>query len=176
MLTVILLEPESLDSPPHTSCLRMLQISLLCSRSTCLVIMILNIALLGLVPTTCRMSFKLLHKAHYILYLLSWTDLIHRFGKAGSDAADWEKATWPFLKDLAEKHPEAGLHFRGMWLCEWFITDLDGVIDQKQRHSYIIAKRIRVLMNSYPNWPEKTLGTKTWYPMYEIRHHCTSAG
>lgn len=54
-----------------------------------------------------------------------------RFGKAGSDAADWEKATWPFLKELAEKHPEAGLHFRGMRLCQWLITGLDGVIDQK---------------------------------------------
>lgn len=37
-----------------------------------------------------------------------------RVGKEGSNHQAWEKATWPALKELTEKHPEAGIHFRGM--------------------------------------------------------------
>lgn len=37
-----------------------------------------------------------------------------RFGKVGSTAAEWEKTSWPVLKELTEKYPEAGIHFRGM--------------------------------------------------------------
>ncbi|KAE8146403.1 FAD dependent oxidoreductase [Aspergillus avenaceus] len=33
-------------------------------------------------------------------------------GKADSSHARWERNTWPVLKDLAEKHPEAGIHFQ----------------------------------------------------------------
>lgn len=39
---------------------------------------------------------------------------IYRFGKAGTPAAQYEKETWPFLKEITEKYPEAGIHFRGM--------------------------------------------------------------
>ncbi len=30
----------------------------------------------------------------------------------GTDAADWDKNTWPPLQDLAQSHPEAGVHFQ----------------------------------------------------------------
>ncbi|RAL14056.1 FAD-dependent oxidoreductase [Aspergillus homomorphus CBS 101889] len=33
-------------------------------------------------------------------------------GKRGSDHEKWERNTWPALKDLTEKHPEAGIHFQ----------------------------------------------------------------
>ncbi|PYI14393.1 D-amino-acid oxidase [Aspergillus japonicus CBS 114.51] len=33
-------------------------------------------------------------------------------GKRGSDHEKWERNTWPALKELTEKHPEAGLHFQ----------------------------------------------------------------
>lgn len=34
-------------------------------------------------------------------------------GKQGSDHARWERETWPYLKEITEKHPEAGIHFLG---------------------------------------------------------------
>jgi hypothetical protein len=37
-------------------------------------------------------------------------------GKAGSDHAAWETATWPALREITEKHPEAGIHFKSMFL------------------------------------------------------------
>ncbi|KAJ6005766.1 hypothetical protein N7451_003710 [Penicillium sp. IBT 35674x] len=33
-------------------------------------------------------------------------------GKEGSNHHAWERATWPALKELCEKYPEAGIHFR----------------------------------------------------------------
>ncbi|MCJ1383801.1 hypothetical protein MMC17_006915 [Xylographa soralifera] len=30
----------------------------------------------------------------------------------GTDAAEWDKNTWPQLRDLAQNHPEAGVHFQ----------------------------------------------------------------
>ncbi|KAJ5312340.1 hypothetical protein PENANT_c011G01453 [Penicillium antarcticum] len=33
-------------------------------------------------------------------------------GKAGSNHEAWERATWPALKAITEKYPEAGIHFR----------------------------------------------------------------
>ncbi|PYH42810.1 FAD-dependent oxidoreductase [Aspergillus saccharolyticus JOP 1030-1] len=33
-------------------------------------------------------------------------------GKRGSDHEKWERNTWPALKELTEKHPEAGIHFQ----------------------------------------------------------------
>ena len=32
---------------------------------------------------------------------------------SGSEAAEWDKATWGPLADLAANHPEAGVHFQG---------------------------------------------------------------
>jgi hypothetical protein len=34
-------------------------------------------------------------------------------GKSGSPHERWERETWPALKELTEKHPEAGIHFQG---------------------------------------------------------------
>lgn len=31
--------------------------------------------------------------------------------------ADWDARTWPYLKDLAQNHPEAGIHFQGIHTC-----------------------------------------------------------
>ena len=32
----------------------------------------------------------------------------------GTEAAEWDKKTWAPLEDLAQNHPEAGVHFQGM--------------------------------------------------------------
>ncbi|KAJ5273991.1 hypothetical protein N7478_009116 [Penicillium angulare] len=34
------------------------------------------------------------------------------FGKEGSNQREWERASWPALREIAEKFPEAGLYFR----------------------------------------------------------------
>lgn len=67
--------------------------------------------------------------ANYFPYVYSvplerdeYTDLFpdDRSGKPGSSHAEWEKATFPVLKELTEKHPEAGIHFQGMLvLCSY---------------------------------------------------------
>ena len=49
-----------------------------------------------------------------INYLLI-APLCFRVGKEGSDHARWERETWPYLKEIAEKYPEAGIHFRGIF-------------------------------------------------------------
>lgn len=33
--------------------------------------------------------------------------------KEDTEAAEWEKNTWPPLYRLAKEHPEAGVHFQG---------------------------------------------------------------
>lgn len=35
-------------------------------------------------------------------------------GVLGSNHARWEQETWPALKDLAENHLDAGVHFQGI--------------------------------------------------------------
>ena len=32
----------------------------------------------------------------------------------GSQAAEWDKKTWAPLENLAQNHPEAGVHFQGL--------------------------------------------------------------
>ncbi|KAJ5754893.1 hypothetical protein N7533_004436 [Penicillium manginii] len=34
-------------------------------------------------------------------------------GKQGTDHERWERETWPYLKEITEKYPEAGIHFLG---------------------------------------------------------------
>lgn len=41
---------------------------------------------------------------------------LDRTGKDGSLQAQWERTTWPKLKELTEKSPEAGIHFLRMFL------------------------------------------------------------
>lgn len=41
-----------------------------------------------------------------------------RVGAEDSKHAEWETATWPFLNDLAEKTPEAAIHFQGIFFME----------------------------------------------------------
>lgn len=38
-----------------------------------------------------------------------------RVSVRGTEAAEWDKNTWAPLEDLAQNHPEAGVHFQG-WL------------------------------------------------------------
>ena len=38
-----------------------------------------------------------------------------RTGKEGTTHAQWEKATWPKLKELTENSPDAGIHFQRMF-------------------------------------------------------------
>lgn len=57
-----------------------------------------------------------LHAVSTVIHLASICILTDqtRFGKKGSDHAEWERATWPALRDLAEYQPESGIHFQGM--------------------------------------------------------------
>jgi hypothetical protein len=60
-----------------------------------------------------------LHAVGTINYLTTrriYTDQ-NSFGKKGSDHAEWERATWPALRNLAENQPESGIHFQGMLYC-----------------------------------------------------------
>lgn len=40
-----------------------------------------------------------------------------RISEAGTEAAGWDKNTWPELENLAKNHPEAGVHFQGCFAC-----------------------------------------------------------
>ncbi len=39
---------------------------------------------------------------------------MYRVSTKGTPAAEWDRNTWPALKDLAQNHPEAGVHFQSM--------------------------------------------------------------
>ena len=39
--------------------------------------------------------------------------LASRVSQEGTEAAEWDRNTWPELRNLAENHPEAGVHFQG---------------------------------------------------------------
>lgn len=39
--------------------------------------------------------------------------LTSRVSQEGTEAAEWDRNTWPELRNLAENHPEAGVHFQG---------------------------------------------------------------
>lgn len=67
----------------------------------------LNIVRHGLVPITCR---------GYILLIQAMDLTLGRTGKDGTLQAQWERATWPKLKELTEKSPDAGIHFLRMFL------------------------------------------------------------
>lgn len=45
----------------------------------------------------------------------------------GTEAAEWDKNTWGPLEDLAQNHPEAGVHFQGKvdataWAVDGYLT------------------------------------------------------
>lgn len=48
---------------------------------------------------------------------------ISRVSKKGSEAADWDRNTWPELQNLAKDHPEAGVHFQSMQSFSVLQTD-----------------------------------------------------
>lgn len=39
-----------------------------------------------------------------------------RVSVGGTEAAQWDKDTWGPLADLARNHPEAGVHFQGIYV------------------------------------------------------------
>jgi D-amino-acid oxidase len=54
---------------------------------------------------------------HHIEYTSPWAgaDFLPT-GAEGSEQARFERETWPILRDLAENHPEAGIHFLTTYL------------------------------------------------------------
>lgn len=72
--------------------------------------MISSMLLHGLGPTICRKMDLLFLNGSQLVMLT-----VNRVGKEGSNHQAWERATWPALQEVAEKYPEAGLHFRGMF-------------------------------------------------------------
>lgn len=42
----------------------------------------------------------------------SLVDVNYRFSEEGTDAAKYDRKTWPYLRDLARDHPESGVHFQ----------------------------------------------------------------
>lgn len=96
--------------------------------------MTLNIALHGLEPILCR-SFSV-----FEFHPLNYADKndIYRFGKAGSQAAQYEKDTWPYLREITEKYPEAGIHFRGVssksdHTLRRLLTDKDTIVYSRKK-------------------------------------------
>jgi hypothetical protein len=72
--------------------------------------MTLNMPPLGQEPTICRTVD---------MRVVDVTKLNSSFpsvGKEGSNHHAWERDTWPALKEITEKYPEAGIHFLGMFL------------------------------------------------------------
>ena len=67
--------------------------------------MISSMLHLGLGQITCRKLLML-----FSADLVSLT--IVRVSVRGSEAAEWDKNTWPPFEDLARNHPEAGVHFQ----------------------------------------------------------------
>ncbi|KAL9612309.1 MAG: hypothetical protein Q9167_003088 [Letrouitia subvulpina] len=58
---------------------------------------------------------KLLAVPHFIIFHeahLFAPDPSRSISEAGSEAAEWDKNTWPELEKLARSHPEAGVHFQ----------------------------------------------------------------
>lgn len=51
-----------------------------------------------------------------------------RTGAPGTKLQKYEKDTWPHFSKLAQKLPEAGIHFQSKWLG-WLVV--------KQKHHYI---------------------------------------
>lgn len=88
--------------------------------------MISNMPPHGRVPTTCRtvnMHLSLLrHPAEMFVFL-------HRVGKQGSNHHAWERDTWPALKEITEKYPEAGIHFLGRFPISGNKDEEHGLID-----------------------------------------------
>ncbi|KAL8713043.1 MAG: hypothetical protein Q9220_002903 [cf. Caloplaca sp. 1 TL-2023] len=47
---------------------------------------------------------------------MGWCQLLAvEISEAGSEAAEWDRDTWPELEKLARLHPEAGVHFQGLF-------------------------------------------------------------
>lgn len=62
--------------------------------------------------TTCRkLSWRTVK--HFSMKLLT-LDVASSVSIRGTEAAEWDKNTWAPLEDLAQNHPEAGVHFQGM--------------------------------------------------------------
>lgn len=57
--------------------------------------------------------------ANYMPYVVPrrfrWSEYntSRRVSSSGTEAAEWDKATWRPLEDLARNHPDAGVHFQG---------------------------------------------------------------
>lgn len=73
--------------------------------------MTLNTARHGLEPITCR-RFCSLGFPMTCRYFFSELTNGSRVGVQGSAHAEYEKKTWPVLQELAQNHPEAGIHFQ----------------------------------------------------------------
>jgi hypothetical protein len=71
----------------------------------------LNTARLGLVPITSRAFSKHIGFPKHVAKILNAS-----VGAENSKLGQWEKETWPHLRDLAQNFPEAGIHFQGTLL------------------------------------------------------------
>lgn len=110
LLTLPVLVLELLGSRRRTSCRNDLSTASLSLRSTCQVTTISSTPRHGQVQTICRTTHS--HPQTQV-GTASVTSSDYSVSMRETKAADWDKQTWPFLADLAQNHPEAGVHFQG---------------------------------------------------------------
>ncbi|KAJ5666785.1 D-amino-acid oxidase [Penicillium macrosclerotiorum] len=79
-----------------------------------------------------------------------------RFGKKDSDHAEWERATWPKLRDLAKNHPESGIHFQDVTIHNR-IKDQDSVTGQWSAELTQAEPWFKDVVPNFQNLPREQL-------------------
>lgn len=94
-----------------------------------------------------------------------------RVSVRNTPAAEWDRNTWPALLDLAENHPEAGIHFQGIkWLPS--ISGTNKLICQGTE----IHNREKDLGSATATWFADLLSPNPWWrsllPDVRVRIPC----
>jgi D-amino-acid oxidase len=81
----------------------------------------------------------------------------YRVSTRGSRAAEWDKNTWGPLEDLAQNHPEAGVHFQGMFTSFRFTQISERRVDCE------IHSRSKDVGSATANWFAELLSPNPWF-------------
>ena len=110
---------------------------------------------LGPEPTICRQDARSGRRWSMISML---TFSRYSVSKAGTEAAEWDKKTWPELQRLAEDVAEAGIHFQGTAnRCPLLNHQGSGHID------IIIYNRDRDEGKTTRAWLTEMLSAEPWF-------------
>lgn len=165
--------------PQHISFQRTRQMKSLSLQSICQATTISSTVPCGLEQTIIRMNCLLQYRTIYLLKINAFTDSISwkkSMGEDGTTQGRWEKNTWPVLKDLAQNHPEAGIHFQSkhpdtIWLFYVIPTECgptDSYSAQFKRIQIPLLLPGRMLLQPpVKSYIYQIPGTALWFPMYE---------